>query len=81
MFQGTARSVRTASQCLCVVHVPGHCKECKNFNSMFAIVSGLGHGSVSRLRSTWDKVPTKYAKMFVVSLRTYAYIRSYVVII
>ena len=23
------------TQCLCIVHVPGHCRECKNFNSMF----------------------------------------------
>ena len=42
----------------------GHCKELKNFNSMFAIISGLGHGSVSRLRSTWDKLPGKYSKLF-----------------
>ncbi|XP_071952178.1 rap guanine nucleotide exchange factor 6-like isoform X2 [Antedon mediterranea] len=41
-----------------------HCKDTKNFNSMFAIVSGLGHGSVSRLRNTWDKLPNKYTKMF-----------------
>ncbi|XP_064621148.1 rap guanine nucleotide exchange factor 6-like isoform X4 [Lineus longissimus] len=41
-----------------------HCKECKNFNSMFSILSGLGHGSVCRLRQTWDKVPNKYIKMF-----------------
>ena len=34
---------------------------------MFAIVSGLGHGSVSRLRNTWDKLPSKYVKMFTVS--------------
>ena len=31
---------------------------------MFAIVSGLGHGSVSRLRQSWDKVPSKYIKLF-----------------
>ena len=49
---------------LWILCVAGHCKECKNFNSMFAIVSGLGHGSVSRLRQAWDKVPTKYIKLF-----------------
>ncbi len=43
---------------------PEHCKDCKNFNSMFAIVSGLGHGSVSRLKSTWEKIPSKYGKLF-----------------
>ncbi|XP_033123024.1 rap guanine nucleotide exchange factor 6-like isoform X6 [Anneissia japonica] len=42
-----------------------HCKDTKNFNSMFAIISGLGHGSVSRLRNTWDKLPNKYTKTFV----------------
>jgi hypothetical protein len=42
----------------------GQCKECKNFNSMFAIVSGLGHGAVSRLRSSWEKLPSKYQRLF-----------------
>ena len=31
---------------------------------MFAILSGLGHGSVSRLKGTWDRVPNKHVKMF-----------------
>ena len=31
---------------------------------MFAILSGLGHGSVSRLRTTWEKLPSKYSKLF-----------------
>lgn len=42
----------------------GQCKECKNFNSMFAIISGLGHGAVSRLRQSWDKLPGKYQRVF-----------------
>lgn len=42
----------------------GQCKECKNFNSMFAIVSGLGHGAVSRLRASWEKLPSKYQRLF-----------------
>lgn len=46
------------------IKVARQCKECKNFNSMFAIISGLGHGAVSRLRSTWEKLPTKYQKLF-----------------
>lgn len=41
-----------------------HCKESKNFNSVFAIVSGLGHTSVSRLRLTWEKLSTKYQRLF-----------------
>lgn len=31
---------------------------------MFAIVSGLGHGAVSRLRQSWDKLPGKYQRIF-----------------
>ena len=46
------------------IKVARHCKDTKNFNSMFAIVSGLGHRSVSRLRQTWDRLGTKYLKMF-----------------
>ncbi|XP_046524229.1 rap guanine nucleotide exchange factor 6 isoform X3 [Equus quagga] len=39
-----------------------HCRECKNFNSMFAIISGLNLSSVARLRGTWEKLPSKYEK-------------------
>ncbi|XP_065348320.1 rap guanine nucleotide exchange factor 2 isoform X2 [Cloeon dipterum] len=46
------------------IKVARQCKECKNFNSMFAIISGLGHLSVSRLRSTWERLPGKYQKLF-----------------
>ncbi|XP_073989793.1 rap guanine nucleotide exchange factor 2-like isoform X3 [Rhodnius prolixus] len=46
------------------IKVARQCKECKNFNSMFAIISGLGHGAVSRLRMTWDKLPSKYQRLF-----------------
>jgi Rap guanine nucleotide exchange factor 2 len=31
---------------------------------MFAIVSGLGHLDVKRLRATWEKLPTKYQRLF-----------------
>ncbi|XP_073680833.1 rap guanine nucleotide exchange factor 6 isoform X2 [Garra rufa] len=41
-----------------------HCRECKNFNSMFAIISGLNLAPVARLRSTWEKLPSKYDKLF-----------------
>ncbi len=40
----------------------------KNFNSMFAIVSGLDHKTVQRLQATWERVPEKYKKLFEVSL-------------
>ncbi|XP_058810856.1 rap guanine nucleotide exchange factor 2-like isoform X2 [Phymastichus coffea] len=46
------------------VKIARQCKECKNFNSMFAIISGLGHGAVSRLRSSWEKLSTKYQRLF-----------------
>ena len=44
-----------------------HCKDCKNFNSMFSILSGLDKVYVSRLRNTWEKLPNKYMKMYDVS--------------
>jgi len=31
---------------------------------MFAILSGLNTGTVSRLHNTWEKLPSKYQKMF-----------------
>uniref|UniRef100_A0A8C1B7M5 Rap guanine nucleotide exchange factor (GEF) 6 n=1 Tax=Cyprinus carpio carpio TaxID=630221 RepID=A0A8C1B7M5_CYPCA len=40
-----------------------HCRECKNFNSMFAIISGLNLAPVARLKSTWEKLPSKYEKL------------------
>lgn len=39
------------------------CKECKNFNSSMAILSGLDHLTVTRLRDTWEKVSPKYKKI------------------
>ncbi|KPM06284.1 rap guanine nucleotide exchange factor 2-like protein [Sarcoptes scabiei] len=33
-----------------------------NYNTLFAIISGLMHLSVSRLKSCWDKVPSKHLK-------------------
>ncbi|KAM9678741.1 rap guanine nucleotide exchange factor 2 isoform 1-T1 [Trichechus inunguis] len=41
-----------------------HCRECKNFSSMFAIISGLNLAPVARLRTTWEKLPNKYEKLF-----------------
>ncbi len=46
------------------IKVAHHChKETQNYNSMFAITSGLDHGAVKRLKQTWEKVPGKYLKM------------------
>uniref|UniRef100_A0A4W5MNZ3 Rap guanine nucleotide exchange factor (GEF) 6 n=1 Tax=Hucho hucho TaxID=62062 RepID=A0A4W5MNZ3_9TELE len=41
-----------------------HCRECKNFNSMFAIISGLNLAPIARLRSSWEKLPSKHDKLF-----------------
>lgn len=46
------------------IKIARHCKECKNYNSLFAIVSGLGHSAVQRLKNTWDKLPTRHSKAF-----------------
>ncbi|KAJ7381149.1 hypothetical protein OS493_004747 [Desmophyllum pertusum] len=46
------------------VKIARHCKECKNYNSLFAIISGLGHSTVQRLKNTWDKLPTRHSKAF-----------------
>ncbi|KAK3711003.1 hypothetical protein RRG08_009593 [Elysia crispata] len=46
------------------IKIAKHCKDSKNFNSMFAILSGLGHGSISRLKLTWERLPSKYSKLF-----------------
>ncbi|TRY68125.1 hypothetical protein DNTS_025219 [Danionella cerebrum] len=40
-----------------------HCRDCKNFNSMFAIISGFNLAPVSRLRATWERLPGKYEKL------------------
>ncbi len=40
------------------------CKDMKNFNSMFAIISGLDHKTVQRLQATWERIPDKYKKLF-----------------
>lgn len=44
-----------------------HCKDCKNFNSMFSILSGLDKVYVSRLRNTWEKLSKKDLKTYDVS--------------
>uniref|UniRef100_A0AAR2KIW6 Rap guanine nucleotide exchange factor 2 n=1 Tax=Pygocentrus nattereri TaxID=42514 RepID=A0AAR2KIW6_PYGNA len=45
------------------IKVALHCRDCKNFNSMFAIISGLNLAPVSRLRTTWERLPGKYEKL------------------
>ncbi|KAL9701612.1 hypothetical protein quinque_005053 [Culex quinquefasciatus] len=40
------------------------CKEYQNLNAFFAIVMGLSNMAVSRLTQTWDKLPSKFRKLF-----------------
>ena len=45
------------------IQVAQICKDCKNFNSLLSIVSGLDHLTVTRLKDTWEKVSNKYMKI------------------
>lgn len=40
------------------------CRQLKNFNSLFNIISGLSHNAVSRLKITWEKLPLKHRHRF-----------------
>lgn len=42
------------------VRVADVCYQLRNYNSMFAIISGLGNSCVNRLRRTFDKLKPKY---------------------
>lgn len=46
------------------IKIAKYCHEAKNLNSCFAILSGLNHGCVQRLKSTWEKVSQKHWKTF-----------------
>ncbi|RWS30636.1 rap guanine nucleotide exchange factor 2-like isoform X4 [Leptotrombidium deliense] len=47
----------------CYIKIGNFCRTLHNYNSLFAILSGLGHGSVQRLKQTWDKLGAKYQKI------------------
>ncbi|VDI03538.1 Rap guanine nucleotide exchange factor 4 [Mytilus galloprovincialis] len=46
------------------IKLAAHCKQYQNLNSFFAIVMGLSNIAVSRLSQTWEKLPSKFKKMF-----------------
>ncbi|XP_074071802.1 rap guanine nucleotide exchange factor 4 isoform X5 [Macrotis lagotis] len=46
------------------IKIAAHCKEYKNLNSFFAIVMGLSNVAVSRLALTWEKLPSKFKKIY-----------------
>ncbi|OUC41850.1 putative RasGEF domain protein, partial [Trichinella nativa] len=56
-------SIRRAKIVKKFIKIANHCRDFKNFNSMFAIISGLEKPCVRRLHNTWDKISSKYTKM------------------
>ncbi|KAI1884849.1 hypothetical protein AGOR_G00214070 [Albula goreensis] len=46
------------------IKIAAHCKENKNLNSFLAIVMGMGNPAVSRLSQTWEKLPSKFKKVY-----------------
>ncbi|XP_015366175.1 PREDICTED: rap guanine nucleotide exchange factor 4-like [Diuraphis noxia] len=47
-----------------MIKLATYCKEYYNFNAFFAILMGLSDVAVSRLSTTWDKLPSKSRKQF-----------------
>ncbi|XP_072117964.1 rap guanine nucleotide exchange factor 4 isoform X5 [Mobula birostris] len=46
------------------IKIAAHCKEYRNMNSFFALIMGLGNVAVSRLTQTWEKLPSKFKKIY-----------------
>ncbi|CAB3994679.1 rap guanine nucleotide exchange factor 4 isoform X4 [Paramuricea clavata] len=46
------------------IKIAAHCKDFKNWNTFFAIILGLNNSAVSRMNHTWERLPTKFRKMF-----------------
>ncbi|XP_055701573.1 rap guanine nucleotide exchange factor 4 isoform X6 [Phlebotomus papatasi] len=46
------------------IKLAAYCKEYQNLNAFFAVVMGLSNNAVSRLTQTWDKIPSKFRKIF-----------------
>lgn len=44
------------------IKIADHCKSANNLNSFFGIVFGLINSTVTRLKTTWEKVPNKLKK-------------------
>ncbi|KAI6656432.1 Rap guanine nucleotide exchange factor 2 [Oopsacas minuta] len=45
------------------IKLASSCRQLNNFNAMFSVISGLDHNSVSRLKTTWDRVSGKYKRI------------------
>jgi CRP-like cAMP-binding protein len=46
-----------------IIKIARQCRDIKNYNSAFALMSGLNAAVVQGLRSTWEKVPTKHKRI------------------
>ncbi|XP_047112934.1 rap guanine nucleotide exchange factor 4 [Schistocerca piceifrons] len=46
------------------IKLAAYCKEYQNINAFFAIVMGLSNVAVSRLSLTWEKLPSKFRKLY-----------------
>ena len=44
------------------IKIAKYCRKARNYNTMFAITSGLSYGAVTRLQSTWERVGSKHIK-------------------
>ncbi|KAJ9588304.1 hypothetical protein L9F63_018328, partial [Diploptera punctata] len=47
-----------------LIKLAAYCKEFQNLNAFFAIVMGLSNVAVSRLSLTWEKLPSKFRKLY-----------------
>ncbi|XP_039969265.1 rap guanine nucleotide exchange factor 4 [Bactrocera neohumeralis] len=62
--------VTTSSMCKRVgllrkfIKLAAYCKEYQNLNAFFAITMGLSNMAVLRLTQTWEKIPSKFRKLF-----------------
>ncbi|KAJ8913862.1 hypothetical protein NQ315_003771 [Exocentrus adspersus] len=46
------------------IKLAAYCKEYQNLNAFCAIVMGLSNVAVSRLSNTWEKLPSKFRKLY-----------------
>ncbi|XP_055374001.1 rap guanine nucleotide exchange factor 4 isoform X2 [Condylostylus longicornis] len=46
------------------IKLAAYCKEYQNLNAFFAVVMGLSNMACSRLTQTWDKLPSKFRKLY-----------------
>uniref|UniRef100_A0A672JIS9 Rap guanine nucleotide exchange factor 4 n=1 Tax=Salarias fasciatus TaxID=181472 RepID=A0A672JIS9_SALFA len=46
------------------IKIAAHCKEYRNLNAFFAIIMGLSNPAVCRLNQTWEKLPSKFKKLY-----------------